>query len=157
MSEDTPDWKAIFEANFHGASVISSRNDKFLSLVGFDVETLNYLWTQYGERVYVGKRRLNSLQFMWFLSFLRTGLQWNYLSLMWRVSVTTLRRVVNDCLIGFDTICDEVQNQLCFIFFLFFLFLTLLIVNRSTGTIQAKTCQQRDLLRGLATLWIALS
>jgi len=93
------------------SSVDSTRDETFLSLLGFPCDTISYLWKQYGNRVKIGTKPLNPIRFMWFLSYLRTGLTWAHLSLLWRVPITTLRTTILSTISQLEPLVDEVQND----------------------------------------------
>lgn len=109
---ETPDWVSIFSTTFKGASVHLADLETFYALVGFPVPVISHLWTKYGrrcERPGLRRHALNPLDWLIFLSFLRTGLSWAMLSLLWRKPITTLSELVSHTLDQLDRMVDEVR------------------------------------------------
>lgn len=107
-----PDWEEMFNKHFAGASVGVNDNEAMKSLLGYEPIVINHIWKNYGQHVKIGKRMLAPKEFCWFLSYMRTGLTWIHLSLMWRAKETTFRRVVKDTVRALSVLMDVVRTRI---------------------------------------------
>jgi len=111
---DAPEWRAILKEQFAGASIESTSDEAFHSLLGFHEDVVTKLWVKYGRQIMDGQQPITPLRFLWFLSYLRSGLKWIYLSIIWRASISTMRRVISSAIKHLSQVVDEVGIKLDF-------------------------------------------
>lgn len=102
------DFRQLFERHFEGASTALRGDESFRALLGLPEAVVLSSWIKYGASIKVGNRYLEPIQWMWFLSYLRTSLSWVMLSLTWRVPIETYKRAVKCVLESLTDKMDEV-------------------------------------------------
>lgn len=110
LAKDMPDWLELFTTTFLGASVALSDHETSLALIGFPLVVVSMLWDKYGRHCRNGQSHITPLEWLIFLSYLRTGLSWPLMSLLWRIPMSTLRNLVMDMLTQLDLMVDEVRQ-----------------------------------------------
>jgi len=108
--ERSPKWREIFETTFEGGSTRLARDEAWLSMLGFPEEEIDGLWSKYGVQIWYGDSPLEPICWLWFFSYLKCPMGWMLLSLMWRKTETTFRRVINSIIDALQPMLDEVRN-----------------------------------------------
>ena len=106
-----PEWRAIFERQFAGASTNLASDEGWHSVLGFDEEVIDGLWKKYGAFCIHGCSPLEPLCWMWLFSYLKSPTSWMFLSFMWRVPCTTFRTIVNEVIEQLQKTLNEVRTK----------------------------------------------
>lgn len=110
IDDPTPDWKLIFYEHFQGGSTRLKSDQTFHSLVGLPEDVITVSYYRYGSQVRCGLKALSPLNWMIFLSYLRTSASWDIFSLLWRRPVQTLRDMIKSTISQLDGMVDEVRS-----------------------------------------------
>lgn len=104
-----PDFRQIFEQVFEGGSTKLANDEAWLSVVGFTVQEVKGLWRRYGIKIMHGTQPVEPVHWLWLFSYLKSNLNWMWLSLAWRVPTTTFKRIVNSMMDSLEGMVDEVR------------------------------------------------
>jgi len=106
-----PRWRELFEKVFGGASTRLKNDRGWRSLLGFDEEVIDGLWTKYGSKCKHGDSPLQPKHWLWFFSYLKLPGTWINVAFMWRKPCTTFTTVVNEIVWQLEEMVDEVRAK----------------------------------------------